>query len=87
MLDLFDSDAPPQDGANCYRWGTPDSSVHDAAVDQLRAILSEVRDSIDRDEIGLLSRQAEQVLADNAVVIPVAAGHTWSIETWYRVDL
>jgi peptide/nickel transport system substrate-binding protein len=84
VLDLFDPDAPPPDGANYYRWGTPDSSVHDEAVEQIRSILQQVRVAVDRDEVESLTQEAEQILADNAVVIPVAArlmvGAVWADE-------
>ncbi|MEA2001955.1 MAG: ABC transporter substrate-binding protein [Actinomycetota bacterium] len=83
-LDLFDPDAPPPDGMNFYRWGTPDSSVQDDAVDRFREVLEILRGTVDTTEIKSFAAAAEQILADNAVIIPVAArrvaGAVWADE-------
>lgn len=83
-LDLFDPDDPGPDGSNKYRWGTPDSSVRDDAVDRFREVLAVVRRTVDTTEALVLTKAAEQILADSAVVIPVAArpvvGAFWADE-------
>ena len=81
-LDLFDPDAPAPDGTNYYRWGTPDSSVQDDAVDRFRDILAVARETVDPEQSAGLAAAAEQILADNAVVVPIAArtvvGAVWA---------
>jgi ABC-type transport system substrate-binding protein len=81
-LDLFDPAAPPPEGGNYYRWGTPDSSVKDDAVAQFGDVLELARNSVDREQMEALARAAEQILADNVVIIPVGArsvvGAVWA---------
>jgi ABC-type transport system substrate-binding protein len=73
-LDHFDPDSAPPEGQNLYRWGTPDSVVGgDDSIVRFRDILSVARGSFDSTQVISLSRAAEQILADNAVIIPVAA--------------
>jgi len=81
----FAPDEPPPDGENVYNWGTPGSSVaDDEAVAQFRVLLDRLRSSADADEIRALARQAEQILADQAVIIPLNArgtvGAVWADE-------
>ena len=82
LLDVVDPDSVPPDGSNFYRWGTWDSSVNDDAVARFRDILAIVRKTVDPDELISLARAAEQILADNAVLIPVASrsvvGAVWA---------
>jgi ABC-type transport system substrate-binding protein len=82
MLDLFDPAAPPPDGANFYRWGTTDSSVQDDAVSRFADVLAVARETVDPEELRSLARAAEQILADNAVIVPVGArtvvGAVWA---------
>ncbi len=73
-LERFDPDSSPPDGKNLYRWGTPDSTVaDDDAVARFRGVMAVARNSFDSAQVMSLSRAAEQILADNAVVIPVGA--------------
>ncbi len=71
--DVFDPEAPPPDGSNFYRWGTPDSSV----IDDASARYAEVRDAmnatVDDQELAVLITEAEKILADNVVIIPLYA--------------
>jgi len=76
---------PPPDGANVYRWGSPDSSVAgNEAVVQFELLLERLRQSVDPAEIRDLARQAEELLAEQAVIIPLAArpvtGAVWADE-------
>lgn len=109
MLDLVDPDGAPPEGVNYYRWGTPDSSVNGDAVARVREILASVRETVDPEQLVALARAAEEILADDAVLIPIGsrvvvgavwadkvrgfemntsiAGHTWNIESWFRIDL
>ncbi|MCP4307268.1 MAG: hypothetical protein GY788_20845 [bacterium] len=81
-LELFDPDSPAPDGTNHYRWGTPDSSVQDDAVARFRDVLAVARETVDPEESAGLAAVAEQILADNAVVVPIAArsvvGAVWA---------
>jgi ABC-type transport system substrate-binding protein len=72
-LDHFDPDSPAPDGMNYYRWGTPDSLVQDDSVARFRDVLRIARSSFDPGQVRDLTRAAEQILADNAVIVPVAA--------------
>lgn len=72
-LDHFDPDSPAPDGMNYYRWGTADSLVQDDSVARFREVLQIARSSYDSAQVRSLAGAAEQILADNAVIIPVAA--------------
>jgi ABC-type transport system substrate-binding protein len=85
IFGLFDPDGPPTEGANYYRWGTPDSIVRDdAAVEEVRSLLAAIRGSVDHDEILALAGRIEEVLATQVVVIPLNArlvvGAVWADE-------
>lgn len=71
QLDLFDPRGNPEEGQNVYRWGTADSAVDD----ELTARFAEIRDAanatLDRAEIERLVVEAEQLLADQVVIIPL----------------
>ena len=81
-LDLFDPAAPAPEGGNYYRWGTPNSSVKDDAVTQFVDVLDLARSSVDLEQMEAFARAAEQILADNAVIVPVGArsvvGAVWA---------
>jgi ABC-type transport system substrate-binding protein len=81
-LGHFDPDSPPPDGMNYYRWGTAGSAVDDDSVARFRDVLSVARRSFDAGQVLTLSAAAEQILADNAVIIPIAArpvvGAVWA---------
>lgn len=83
-LDLFDPDDPAPDGSNFYRWGTSDSSVRDDAVDRFRDLLAIVRQTVDPAESAAVAQAAEQILAENVVIIPVGGrrvlGAVWADE-------
>lgn len=71
--DVWDPEAPPPDGGNYYRWGTEDSSV----IDENTARFAEIRDAmnatVDEEELIALIQEAEQILADQLVIIPLYA--------------
>jgi len=71
LLDLLDPNAPPPDGRNYYRWGTTDSSVRDESTKRFSEILSAARSTIDGDEVERLLVEAEQLLADQVVILPL----------------
>jgi peptide/nickel transport system substrate-binding protein len=88
MVDFFRRLAPaepPPDGANVYRWGSPGSSVAgEEALIQFELLLDRMRSSVDADEVSDLARQAEELLADQVVIIPLTAravvGAVWADE-------
>ena len=71
--DVWDPEAPPPDGSNYYRWGTEDSAV----IDDATARYAEVRDAMNativNSELIALIEEAENILADNLVIIPLYA--------------
>ena len=69
--DVLDPEGPPPTGGNYYRWGTPDSSVIDTETSRF-AVLRDLMNSTD-DEVLILEyiREAEQILADQVVLIPL----------------
>jgi peptide/nickel transport system substrate-binding protein len=81
--DLFDPEAPPPDGQNYYRWGTAEVTGKDPAgfnmgaglQDEASARFAEVRDllnaTVDETELTSLIAEAESLLADNVVIIPL----------------
>ncbi|MEE9178067.1 MAG: ABC transporter substrate-binding protein, partial [Acidimicrobiia bacterium] len=93
--DIFDPEGPPPDGSNFYRWGTPEVTGADpdgfnqgasSVIDDTTARFAEVRDAmnatVDEDELIALMNEAEDILADNAVIVPLYArldpGAVWA---------
>lgn len=68
---MFDPDGLPFVGANYYRWGTIDSTVTGEAVDRYRDVLFRLRSTIDPAEVAALLIEAESILADQVVLIPL----------------
>jgi len=91
-LSLYDPDLPPPqtDAANYSRWGTPavngepplynqgPSLVRDAHTARYAQILDEMRTTADHDRFAALAREAENILADQVVFIPLVARATVS---------
>jgi peptide/nickel transport system substrate-binding protein len=71
--DVWDPEAPPPDGSNYYRWGTPDSSVIDDATARFAEVRDAMNATVDPAELTALINEAEQILADNLVIIPLYA--------------
>jgi ABC-type transport system substrate-binding protein len=82
--DLFDGEAPPPEGQNFYRWGTPDSSVIDDDTIRFAEIRDLLNQSVDADVLVPLMQEGEQILADQAVILPLYArlttGAVWADE-------
>jgi ABC-type transport system substrate-binding protein len=70
-FDMFDPEQPPLDGFNFYRWGTADSAVIDAATMRYAEIHDEAAATVDEAEIEALIDEAQTLLADNAVFMPL----------------
>jgi ABC-type transport system substrate-binding protein len=58
---------------NYYRWGTEDSDVRNASTDRYGALLQEMRSTVDVAELEALIAEAEQIIADGAVILPLFA--------------
>lgn len=85
--DVFDPEAPPTDDLgsyNYYRWGTPDSSVIDDATARFARIVDEMNATVDEAELTALVQEAEKILADQVVIIPLwsrpTVGAVWADE-------
>ncbi len=80
--DLFDPEAPPPpDGQNFYRWGTEDSSVIDEATQRFAEVRDGMNATVDEGELTVLIREAESILADNLVIIPLFS-HPVAAAVW-----
>ncbi len=83
--DVFDPESPPPDGNNNYNWGTVGSSVEGSA-DTLRyaELRDEMNATVDDAELLALFNEAETLIADNVVIIPLYArlvvGAAWGDE-------
>lgn len=72
--DVFDPEAPPPDGANYYRYGiAEEGAVSDAASQRYAEVRDEMNQTVDPDELTALIHEAENILADNAVMHPLYA--------------
>ncbi len=82
--DLFDPNNPPPDGLNYYRWGTDDSSVQDEHTTRFAEVVDEMNATVDDAELTALIAEAEEILADQAVILPLHArltvGAVWADE-------
>ncbi|MCP3976202.1 MAG: hypothetical protein GY720_17100 [bacterium] len=96
FLGLFAPSRPPIDGGkgfqNYYNWGTPGSSTEDdEAAAQFQALYERLVASTDASEIVDLARQAEEILAEQVVIIPLntraVLGVVWADEIQgYRMN-
>lgn len=87
-LAYWDPAGPPPVGLNYQRWGTlamsgygPEfdqaaSTLSNAATRRFAAILEEMRATVDRDRLLELAVEAEEILADQVVIIPLATRGT-----------
>ncbi len=86
IFDVFDPEAPPPGGSNYYRWGTPEVTGEEvegfnqgasSVVDENTARFAEIRDllneSVDEDVLVPLIQEAEKILADQVVIVPLYA--------------
>jgi len=72
--DVFDPEAPPPDGANYYRYGIAEEGAFtDAASERYAEVRDEMNQTVDPDELTALINEAENILADNAVMHPLYA--------------
>jgi peptide/nickel transport system substrate-binding protein len=69
----WDPEAPPPDGGNYYRWGTPDSVVIDDATARMAAIRDEINSTVDPEIMIPLFQEGEELLAEQVVIFPLYA--------------
>jgi peptide/nickel transport system substrate-binding protein len=92
FFDRFDPGEPLAGSRSYYNWGTPGSTVDaDEAVLQFEILLDRMRSTADAPEVIMLARQAEELLAEQVVVIPLGAypvvGVVWADEIQgYRMN-
>lgn len=73
FADNLDPDGPPPDGDNVYRWGARGSSVIDDSTERYAEIHDLMQTTVDRGDLMALISEAEQILADQVVIIPLYA--------------
>ncbi len=73
IIDVFDPAAPPPDGSNFYQWGTPTSSVIDDNTARFAEIRTALNQTVDPAVLVPLLNEAETILADQVVIIPLYA--------------
>ncbi len=82
--DVFDPNGLPPKGSNFYRWGTRGSDVRDDSTKRFAEIVKEMNATVDETQIIALVREAEEILADQVVIIPLSsrlvAGAVWADE-------
>ena len=95
-LAYWDPEGPPPLGLNYQRWGTPAvdgygedfdqaaSTVFGAATARYAALIEEMRTTADRDRVLALAAEADGILADQVVLIPLA---TRGLALAWRGDL
>ena len=73
ILDIWDPENPCPEGDNCYQWGTEGSSVIDDNTARFAVLRDEANASVDEDFLVGLIQEAEQILADQVVLVPLYA--------------
>lgn len=79
---VYDPDGLPFVGENYFRWGTVDSRVSSEATQRYREIVDQLDRTVDRDEILALLVEAEQILADEVVLLPLIVSHLEGTGYW-----
>jgi ABC-type transport system substrate-binding protein len=82
FIRVYDPDGLPFVGDNYFRWGTLDSTVSDAATSRYREIVDELDQTVDPVAITALLVEAEQILADEAVMLPLVVAHLAGTGYW-----
>jgi len=81
----FDPAGDPTKGANVLRWGTADSSVRDDATARYAELLGEAAATVDHAQAVALLSEAEDILADQVVTVPLLARP--SVSVWRSATL
>jgi ABC-type transport system substrate-binding protein len=72
---IYDPDGLPFVGDNYFRWGTVDSVVLNDATRRYAAIMDEIAETVDPEAIVDLLVEAEQILANEMVLLPLVVSH------------
>lgn len=82
--DVFDPRSPKPRGDNVYNWGVPGSSVIDEHTERFAELVDAMNSTVDTDEIATLVAEAQSILAEQAVIVPlfgrIAVGAVWADE-------
>ena len=68
---VFDPAGLPFVGNNFFRWGTIDSTVSNEATEEYEALVDSLQGEADPAEVERLVERAEEILADQVVIIPL----------------
>ena len=79
--DVFDPESSPPLGSNYYRWGSTESSIIDATTTRFAELRDQINATVDVDELVTLIHEAENILADNLVFLPLYA-HPVTAAVW-----
>ena len=70
-LEIFDPNDPGPRGANWYFWGTPESTVRNQFTRRYAELVEAAVDVPDVDSLAPIAVEAEQILADRAIMLPL----------------
>lgn len=82
FMHFYDPDGLPFVGTNFFRWGTVDSLVDDGATARYREVIDALDASIDPETTESLLVEAEQILADQAVLLPLLLAGVDGVGYW-----
>lgn len=71
IMDVWDPENPCPEGSNCYQWGTEGSSLIDENTARFAEIRDELNSSVDVAVLEPLINEAENILADQVVLVPL----------------
>ena len=82
FLQFFDPDGLPVVGVNYFRWGTVDSAVSNDQTRRYRQIIDALDQASDPEIIRDLLVEAEAILADQVVILPLILSGNSGIAYW-----
>lgn len=85
FMHVFDPDGLPFVGENYFRWGTVDSAVIDPSTLRYRDIIDEMDRTVDPDRLLELLAAAEEIIADQVVVLPLVTAGLTAVAHWPKV--
>jgi len=82
FLRFFDPDGLPLVGVNYFRWGTVDSAISNEQTRRYRQIIQELDQTADLAIVRELLVEAESILADQVVLLPLILSGDLGIAYW-----
>jgi peptide/nickel transport system substrate-binding protein len=73
IMDVWDPENPCPEGSNCYQYGTEGSTLVDENSQRFAEIRDELNSSVDEAVLVPLINEAESLLADQVVLVPLYA--------------